>query len=43
MNENYEARKEDEQVVAYLATQFRHFGFLIPVDEETDDNDSSRK
>ena len=29
---------EDAAVMAYLATQYRHFGFLVPIDDDEEDN-----
>jgi|688.fasta_scaffold1368308_1 hypothetical protein len=40
MSKDYDAN-EDAAIMAYLATQYRHFGFLIPIDDD-DDQDTSK-
>lgn len=33
--EDYDVN-EDSAIMAYLATQYRHFGFLVPIDDDED-------
>ena len=40
-NNNYKDSENDDAIMVALLTQYRHFGFLVKIEEE-DENDTNK-